>query len=314
MNVEQLPYDIIFDSNYADNGNPDNPRFVFKQPLNNVIGYSVVWVNMPFSYYTIDRMNNEFYYYDKASRPGETEILCQIRPGTYSATTFAQEMQRCIYQAGVTDGINLNAFIDPVTAKLTMYNRGLPLSEPWAIKIPEDNITLGSIMGFLPGVRYTAAWRQVFRDGEKVERLGVDAEDKMWTIVAEGQVNLTFSSVINVHSSLTAYGEVRTDPNEPDSKLIKVPLTSNFTSFINYSTFQPTIPCRRTEISNVEFYLRLPGRDVYGKDSKELEVEGEDDPFPNKPKFIPVQYLPLNGNGFQVCVRFIIDNAVRPVT
>jgi hypothetical protein len=339
MNVEQVPLDIIFDSTIATNGDRDNPRFQMNPPLENVVGYSVMWSNIPFSYFTIDNMNNTFEvilgfgnpmagYVDDPSAANPHTIV--IKPGTYDGQSFCDELARAFAQSSLPNGIRFGAFLEKGSARLVIYSRANTLQpeavgdltwpsnyQPYGIKI--DNELLAKIMGFEPGATYRAYWRAQWQDGKQILHDTADysnSERRIYALTAPYQVNLPFASVMEVHSNLASYGEVRTDQGRPDNKLIKVPLTSNFGSYINYSTMQPTIPIRRTSIDQVTFYLTLPGRDVYGKNSRPIKIKDEDQEWPNNdtstPEYVPVQYLPLNGQGFQVCIRFIVDNGVRP--
>lgn len=109
--MNSRPVDIVFDSTTA--RDRDNPRFTLSPILSNVVGYSVIWANVTFSYFTIDRLNNEFMLYMEddlrafrdlpdvysilTAKPNARiyyRIFCRINPGTYNPITLAHELKR----------------------------------------------------------------------------------------------------------------------------------------------------------------------------------------------------------------------------
>lgn len=111
MSIENArPIDVVFDSNNATFGGKDTPFFQMEPELRNVVTYAVLWTNIPFAYYVIDRYNNTFLMRVVTYRPqdifdgrstfsgfmNEYEVLVYIKPGTYTVDTLGQEVKRAI--------------------------------------------------------------------------------------------------------------------------------------------------------------------------------------------------------------------------
>lgn len=324
-NSEIIPVDLIFDSNYASNGDKDNPTFYVNPPLENVVGVGILWANIPYSYYTIDRFNNQFFLANDANNGGAI-ATCNIRPGTYNPESFCRELERCFAQSAVLDGVNMKCYMDPATARLTIYNRFLPQGKQFVIWA--ENPYLCEIMGIPVGgtnpwnpssFGISPRFKTLFINGEQILPAGGtgnnnDAQNRVWVWQAIGLMNLSYASNINIHSSLSTDMGIanRTDHNAPSDLLLKIPVTSNFTSFINYNTYQMITPVRRMNLDMINFYLTLPGRSTYAKASKDLKDSVESDQAgspidPLLPDYIKTSYLPLNGQGFQIAVRFLVD-------
>jgi hypothetical protein len=332
-NPEIIPVDIIFDSNYADNGDLDAPSFYMDPPLGNVVGIGVLWANIPYSYFTIDRFNNQFFFQNNANGGGAIAV-CSIRPGTYNPDSFCRELERCFAQSAVEDGVNMRCYMDPATARLTIYNRFLPVSKQFIIWC--ENQLLCDILGLPnnangtpnpwgPSLGISPRFKTHFVNGEQILPGGGagnnnDSLKRIWVWQPIGLLNLSYASNINIHSSLSTDMGIanRIDSKAPSDMLLKIPVTSNFTSFINYNTYQMITPVRRLNLDRVDFYLTLPGRSVYAKNSKDL-VGSEESQAPSTqpqagspvdpllPDYIQTRYLPLNGQGFQIAIRFLVD-------
>lgn len=60
--LQVRPIDVLFDSGSVVNqtGTPDAPLFIVSPQITDVIGYSLLWANIPFTYYVIDDTCNTF--------------------------------------------------------------------------------------------------------------------------------------------------------------------------------------------------------------------------------------------------------------
>lgn len=80
-----VPKDLIFNSETADDLN--NPQFVLTPPVENVVGYSINQVAIPFTYYVIDRTNNHFRIVQKGKRKAWIGVS-NLVGGSYIGGTF----------------------------------------------------------------------------------------------------------------------------------------------------------------------------------------------------------------------------------
>lgn len=122
------PVDIVFDSREAHDF--DNPSFLLRPSLNNVVGYSVIWANVTFSYFTVDLLNNGFMLYMEddgrafQNLPAVYSILtafprsrifyrifCRLNPGTYNPITLSHELKRVFATEPIVEAVRY----DPVT-------------------------------------------------------------------------------------------------------------------------------------------------------------------------------------------------------
>jgi hypothetical protein len=83
---------------YADSferstGTLNNPTFVFDTPLENIQGFKVLEVQIPFSYYVIDTFNNTFTLTEPV---GGGPFTVTLVPGNYTISTMTTELERAL--------------------------------------------------------------------------------------------------------------------------------------------------------------------------------------------------------------------------
>jgi hypothetical protein len=298
-----IVHDIVFNTMDPDNfGTKDHGKFEVTN-LNNISAMTLLWANIPYSYYVIDRLNNEFQIIYENEEPEEeqvTAVACRIQPGTYTPPSFCNELRRVFTSnENVYAGADYRAYIDDRTARLVIYNTSLTGNENFKILINDKY--LAEILGFPLGTTVTSHFGQLFKDGELLDSDNDD--NNLHYIVAPGLLNLTFASVIELRSNLSNYLEYSSRRPTWGSEVVGIfPLNTIFTGYL----FQPgngnAVPCGKLpSLPHVEFYLSLPGRDKYAANSTS---EDNND-------YVIQQELPLNGQGFQVCIRFHEDTGYQ---
>lgn len=295
-NGDLIPVDVVFDSNLA--SDPDRGTFTISPSLNNVVGMNVQWVTVPYSYYNIDRLSNSMaVFWNYVSDEDNENDTLYLDPGTYNDTSLANEMSRAFSETQMVKGVDIRVFMSPHRARLVIYNLNMNSDEKFAIRI--NNEYLAKVLGFDANTTYPAVWKQVWRDGQMVNATNTDVNDNMWVIEAPYLLNLNYSSLINIYSTLapTMQNSARR-PDSIETLISQIPVNIPFTGIINYTTPGTMIPIDRTTVDRAEFYLRLQGRSNYAKNSRTYDNSD----------YTITDYLPLNGEGFQICVRFWCDN------
>jgi len=109
-NIEGEYYEYAFDSsdaqasNAANTSSKDWPLFTFSQPIIGLVGFKVMELQVPFSYYIINTTNNTFTFTESAG--GTTTITVPV--GNYSALSISTTLTSLLTAASVTNG---NSFV-----------------------------------------------------------------------------------------------------------------------------------------------------------------------------------------------------------
>lgn len=81
------PIDVVFDSSDSVRatfgGTPDNPQYIITPDLTDVVGMSLLWVNVPYTYNVVDDTNNKI-----SLLIGSTTYVLALDPGTYTSTNI----------------------------------------------------------------------------------------------------------------------------------------------------------------------------------------------------------------------------------
>jgi hypothetical protein len=148
-------------------------------------------------------------------------------------------------------------------------------------------------------VTYTATTEQVWRSGGVIDTPNTD--DVAYVVRAPGLCNLTYSPRIEMHSQilsgmLAPFSRLH---NNVNTMIQSIPVTSNFTSYLYYLPGNQMLALNNTSrVDAVDLFLRLPGRNIYAANSI----------TPLNNDYIETNYLPLNGEGFQVKIIFFVDD------
>lgn len=290
--------DVVFDSRNFDAGSLDTPTFNMKPALSNIVGFTPLWVNIPFSFYTIDSLNNSFNLTINL-----TQVTVILRPGTYNTSSLADEIQSQIRTAvannGAISGYASNQFcvyVQPQARFIVYTKTGLGDGTSGTIDGYSWNMTndsLAQILGFGGTGEFVTGTQSDFYFN------GANAGATMF-LSPPFQANLLPSALINVHSTLAGYGQRTIYPDDAGDILTAVPITGNFLSNLYYSWLPVASRVSRYSLSQVTFYLTLNNRFLYA-------LEGGS--FQASVNYQTVSYLPLNGQAFQICIRFYLDDA-----
>lgn len=289
--------DIVFDSSRRDSQTLDNPKF-FIRNIDNVVGISIAWVSIPFTFYMIDNTNNTFQLRSglASTISSATWGTYYLKPGTYSAQTFPYEWSRVLGGSPASEN-NLDwvTYVDSVSSRFTLYNTGLDTSTETAQIRFNGNSSLAKMLGFDADTVYqTQVVSTHWVDGKKV-----NSGNPVHLLIAPQQVNFV-PPTIDLHSvRLSGAVTCQRDPGNEDTKILTIPVLGNFTSQIQFQPSMGMVPTpSRLTFTDVDFALRLPDRTVYSI--------GAVDPNPN-PAPATSSNMSLNNVPFQVCVRFYRD-------
>jgi hypothetical protein len=292
-----LPVDVVFDSRQIENR--DFPTFQVEPALENVVAYQVLWTNVPFSFYTIDQSNNQFIMKCNNALDELIEQVITIKPGTYTPEALRNQLRAAIGSSVLPDAVHYDCLIQPNNARFFIYNkRNSNSSRPFYLQFLDSS--LASMLGFVANTTYTATWGQYFKDGEVIKNTtdppGPGGENVIWGLEAPRVSNLMQSPYLHFHAT---FNGMRNDAARMhdgyDQLLITTPITSNFTSMILYQGIPEPINLGGSySIYNLAMYL------THGERTEYRTLDNQ-----------RVNYLPLNGEGFQVCIRFYVDNGVK---
>lgn len=287
------PIDMIFDSSQS--YNPVSPSFSVNS-LKNVIGASVLWAQIPFSHYVIDRTCNEF-----EVRAGTTATITSLpwtkillKPGTYSPKDFEYQLREAFSNTAIENNVAFNAYMDRHTLRLVIYNTGLEITESFQFRC--TNKILAKILGVGEGVEYVSIREQLWRDGTLLNSGAV-----MEYIEFPGLLNLQPNTYMIIESSLAenmpGFGKAL---NAQSTQLLNMPILGNFGSVLHYQGSGVMVPCDPQTISNVEIRIILPDRTEYAVNNL----------LPDSP-IVTQNSINLNGLPFVICIRFWLDYNIR---
>ena len=319
--------------------------------MSNVTGVQVNWSNIPFTWYVIDNTNNTFELevanQDVPTNPGTrqtTTYSLSVRPGTYNPDSFSWEFIRLINtvraNGGATPVISPDKWrciLLPETTRLCFYctdsldNSGARVT--FALRFSTG---LAPILGFEPAVWYQS---NTLHDGGSVRNYHYNAYgatvyggEPVWN---RGTVELNCAAIyapyackllgptnveiVSELSNLPTTGSISRDAADPAGQLLlRVPLTVNYTSYQMYQNVTEVInlPSPKT-IQYVRMYLRLAYRNSYTQFTCPQHGGFATTIVPatwldlNLFTKTPRPYLPLNGEGFQVAINFMIDDGTE---
>jgi hypothetical protein len=264
------PVDLVLDSRTGNQ--TDTPIFNLTIPISDVIGLSVFYANIPFSYYIIDETNNQFRLIIAA-----TPYIITMVPGTYNALNLPSMVQDVVNTA---TSLNFIVFIDNTTSRFILY-------EP----------TASFTIEYLNGVDHPFGVdiQTIYTDGTTLRPLKDNAEQSLNVYYHESPrtVNLTGPSQMFLHASLGSeiYGALFNGTNQNDIVAFW-PVNNNYQGFITYyHTSPPMIPVTKTTIKEISFYLSLGTRPTYGDGSGNT-----------------ASHLFLQGESFQFGIRFFVQD------
>lgn len=286
------PVDIIFDSDQVGTnqvtGIKDNPTFTLLPSIENCVGVSVTYANVPFTYFVVDGTNNTFgidYDTDSGSDSYNTITLDE---GTYNIVNVVTQLKAKIDADGTwTSGTDYDLFIDSTTSKLVIYKL---TSLAVQFKLDFSQNDLGKVLGFEKQI-YTST------EATLVDDVDVTLSSREH-VIAPRVINLSGPAQMFLDSDLGSlvFGSVR---NQSGSRglLGFWPVNTNYQGTIEYLNPNPEmIPITNTTITKIGLSLAIGNISQYS-------VGGNS-----------TNYLPLNGEPFQVGLRFwkeVADNFLK---
>jgi hypothetical protein len=284
MDEIYTPIDIVLDSGDLTAGSTDLATFTLNPAVEDVVGVTCFYANIPFTYNVVDGFNNKILF-----TAASVVYNLALTPGTYTPSTLIQELNAALRDSGFAAYASFNFFIANDTNKLTVYNNigGGDISFSLGF---DAQLGAGDLLGFKNGKSYLS--------GNGSIRLNDD------TIVAGAEyiespfsVNLSGPGQMYLHSpqlqGLTN-GAVRAGPTTSDIVAFW-PVNANYLGNIIHQPATPAvIPFTQTTISNISFYLTLGTKSKYGDD-------------PN----IQTNYLSLKGQSYQIGFRFYRKNQIQ---
>ena len=278
------PVDVLFDSEETSSGknvsgNRDNPIFSLLPAISNCVGVSVIYVNVPFTYYVLDTTNNSFAF----SYGGSAYSLLTLIPGTYNSSNISAQFISAVAVAGfAAAAADLVAYVDSTTSQFIVYSAANTAFAISFILGGAIGISCARTLGFNEAT-YTASNSSFTLNNETVIAKVNIQSPRVVNLSGPGQMFLssTFGSSI--------YGKVRNQTGA-SSLLGFWPVNSNYQGTIEYlREIPPMITFSKCSVSSLDMKLLLGNRTVYNNGVSN------------------VPYLPLQGEAYQIGIRFYID-------
>lgn len=291
--LQLRPIDVLFDSSSTELqfGDADYPKYILQPALTDIVGYTLLSVNVPFTYYVIDDTCNTFTWTDA----GVTGQLITIPPGTYNAITLT-EVLTSLFSAGspyATAGGNVvyTWYVNPDTNKLCVF---APTGAS-QFTMTMTSQALSDTLGIVMGANVSSSSSISFRDDTYVPQTG-------FLLQGDKIINLQGPNQMLLHGSLSnqAYGSVRTQNNYND--LIGfIPVLTNYGGYIQFSVQQPQmVPVTKCNLTEASFYLTVGSRSQYSLYASSLTAQN----VAVQAATSTVNYLPLQGENWQLVIRF----------
>lgn len=289
--TELIPVDVILSSSEA-NGealvNTDRPMFVIDE-VSNVVGATVLYASIPFSYYVFDNLNNQFRItVSGGSTPAQSTYTCTISPGTYNSINLIPQLTKAFATSVNSTGsvvdlaaAGFTAWIDVSTTRLVVYTTGT--STAFNVNFGGSINSAQQILGYLGGQTVTAinaATTPLYDNNDVARTTGYYATSPF-------AVNLSGENLLLLHSTLagSVNGTVRTHTNASDILQWMI-VNNNYQGMIEWTNSDPLRkPMTKMTISRIGFYLTLGNRTRFKAGTQELP------------------YLELQGQPFQIIIR-----------
>lgn len=276
--------DITVDSTYNASTNPnfaaDWAQFYFGDPVRKIAGFSLLWVNVPFTYHVIDATNNTF-----TLTVGATPYEIRLPYGTFNSLNFPNILQTSIAAAGVPNPTNFQSFVGTHDLKFVLYNSGSAFS----LQFP--TLETAHMLGFYGAVN------TIF-----VSQNGTILDAQGSVLLGGAPVNyIQPVHVVNFQSCSTLKiwcsglqgdsGAPARDINGKQLLLGIIPVNASYGGVINYTHEPQMIPYALDSLNSLALQVSM----------------GDDRSFaftnPETGTVLGSNFLPLNGQGFQVGIR-----------
>jgi hypothetical protein len=298
----------------------DNPTF-YIDPLYGVQSIQVLWVNVPFSFWVIDNLNNRFQmlWRDAPDLTGpsilnpatnNTWVDLYLTPGTYTPAGFQQEFRRAVSTGNFFTSDTAPNVIKEVNVQFNNGNGRMvfyhTIAQNMEFRLRFPTSELAEMLGFR---KYSAEVGDYISGEGPVWKDGVPViGGNIPYIASERTVKLIGVPRLNLHGSLSGDigkvgGMTRVNQNAGSDRLVSFPINGVFGSYLYYQVPSQPIESSSEVIDQVSFYLTHGDRKQYAR--RNQTTAGSYD-MSLSASYNIVNYLPLNGEGFQVCVRFFL--------
>lgn len=285
MDEQYTPIDLVLDSGDRSSGNKDYPSFTLSPPIEDVVGATVFYANVPFTYDVVDYTNNVCQLV-KDPLGVNTEQLFTLTIGTYTSTNILTELTERLQDSGLSGAANFKFFIESDTNRLMIYNATAGATSNFQWKTTSSR-TSAAILGFEPDQTYAAEFGSIIDENDL-------KTGNVYYVRSPFSINLSGSGQMYLHCpQLQGYlkGAIRSGPNMSDIVGFW-PVNANFLNYIIYQNSIPAVvPFTQTTISSLDFYLTIGSRRTYGEDANSVR-----------------KYISLKGQTFQIGIRFYKRN------
>lgn len=273
--MDLVPVEVIFDSITVDD--LDAPAFTVTPSISDVVGFSLKYANVPFTYYVVDESCNSFII----TPSGGANYTISVESGTYNAVNLITELTKRLQSASVPSYANYVFFVDNTDSKLKVYNN----SNAFTLSFVGLSNPANDWMGFSMPTAY-ASTSGILTDNTDTS---VNGGSNTNYVSGNRVVNLSGPNLMFLKSSKLgslAFGTTRTQ-NLTQPTIGFWPVNSNYQGTITFFKDKPQIvPFTPTTITDVDLKLSIGNRTSYTLNSNTKD------------------YLSLNGEGFQICIIF----------
>lgn len=288
--------DVLFDSDSPE-VDSDNPSFTLTPDVQNVIGSAVVWAAIPKTWNVVDRANAFFALRFDDELPAYYGGL-EFPTGTYDSVSVLAAIQSAI-NASTISPVKKAGFsfsINSATNIFTISNSVVG----FGMAFYSSSQSLASMLGFKsltdgPGNEDDIFdWKQSVSGSYQIDPNVISPVTNY--LSGSATVQLAGPSVISIRS-----GQLRAVARSHDYKfstLLNIPSSALYGSNTLFMNPNPEpVYTSDTAIAQMELSLTAGTRTRYWSDKLKQYVK----------------YLPLNGNGFQVVIRFYQRVGVQEV-
>jgi hypothetical protein len=327
--------DIYLDSKDANEGTRDNPTWLLTNPITNITGVKVTSALIPFTYYVIDGTNNEFIIEiltDTVATGGTTYVgaryLVHLQPGSYDDSTFPKMLDKvltyaynsaepwdggvelcslsnnkgaassCSSTEAVTD-LNLifdiHSMYEDSTAKIVLYiDSDTYDNNAASFKINFLNCynPANEIMGFQLS-SYNSINDIIYNNQEVALNAGVATN----YVKSPSASSLSGSGALYLHSDISSTSQIR---NQTDNQNIiaAIIVNANYKGMIEHDVRNQIggkLTLEMGSLTKISAYLTLGNRTNYDPKADSTSQKS--------------QFLQLQGQSFQICIRFYVKPA-----
>jgi hypothetical protein len=309
--------DYWFDSNIANGSFPENrdlASFNLENKIENCVGYQLLGVVAPCSYYVIDQTNNQFVV--TVDDSGDKVYKVSITPGTYSAVSIVSQLDTdmtrnttVVSGGGGVDDLTvlykMAVLVDATTSQLLFYQTvGATSSSPFSISFPADINSVQDILGF-PGATPTTVFSSTAGKVYNNSATAINGGSNTNFLYSPYFVQLSGPLYLKLHSDLAASGDRKPVffAHEKSAEQFDIVIVNaNYDGTITSGpSDKVTVTNNNLSVSTATFWFTLGSRKTYANYNINGTVSEK-------------KYLSFNGGSFLVGIRFFqCSNSINKV-